>query len=53
MSEAVIAIENLSKKYLLGHRNGRGSQSRDSLRDVMAREARNFVRKAVDVVRGR
>jgi ABC-type polysaccharide/polyol phosphate transport system ATPase subunit len=53
MSEAIITVENLSKKYLLGHRTGRGSQSRDTLRDVMAREVRNFVRKAADVVRGR
>ncbi|MGP0094555.1 MAG: ABC transporter ATP-binding protein [Xanthobacteraceae bacterium] len=45
----VISIENLSKRYLVGH------QSRErytALRDVIAREARNFTRKALDAFRG-
>jgi lipopolysaccharide transport system ATP-binding protein len=51
MSDAVITVENLSKKYLLGHRFG--EQGHDTLRDVITREAHNFARKAVDVLQGR
>lgn len=54
MSDAIITVENLSKRYLLGHRSREGGSDRyTALRDVIAREARNFVRKAVDVSRGR
>lgn len=52
MSENAIVVENLSKRYLIGHRFA----SRDkwsTLRDVVGRELHNFVRKAADVVRGR
>ena len=52
MSDTIIAVENLSKSYLVGHQ----SSPRDSytaLRDVIAREARNFTRKTLDLVRGR
>jgi hypothetical protein len=54
MSDAIITVENLSKKYLVGHQSG--SQSRPNytaLRDVIGRETRNVARKTVDVVRGR
>jgi lipopolysaccharide transport system ATP-binding protein len=52
MSDVVISVENLSKRYLVGHRLGeRGRYT--ALRDVIAREARNFIRKAVDAFRGR
>ncbi len=52
MSENAIIVENLFKRYLIGHRFA----SRDkwsTLRDVVGREIRNFTRKAADVVRGR
>src|SRR5438132_7065987 len=52
MSDIVIAAENLSKSYLVG----RLSVEREryiALRDVIAREARNFARKGLDFVRGR
>jgi lipopolysaccharide transport system ATP-binding protein len=52
MSYAVITVENLSKRYLVGHRSGEEG-SYKTLRDVVAREAHNFARKAVDVFRGR
>src|ERR1700755_2377713 len=52
MLDAVITVENLSKRYLLGHRSGEEGPYR-TMRDVIAREARNFARKAVDVFRGR
>jgi lipopolysaccharide transport system ATP-binding protein len=51
---AVITVENLSKRYLLGHRASGGGHSPDaSLRDAIVRTARNAVRKTSDVVRGR
>jgi lipopolysaccharide transport system ATP-binding protein len=54
MSDAVIAVENLSKRYLLGHKSGeQGVYHYTALRDIIGREARNFLRKAVDVFRGR
>jgi homopolymeric O-antigen transport system ATP-binding protein len=54
MSENAIVVENLSKRYLIGHRLSAGGQYKyTSLRDVIGREIINFVRKAGDVVRGR
>jgi lipopolysaccharide transport system ATP-binding protein len=54
MSDAIITVENLSKKYLVGHQSGSQSRSNyTALRDVIGREIRNVARKTVDVVRGR
>jgi len=54
MSDAVITVENLSKRYLIGHTSGGGgAYGYTALRDVLGREARNFGRKAVDLLRGR
>ena len=53
MSDAVISVENLSKRYLIGHTSGEAGRYRyTALRDVLGREARNFARKAVDLFRG-
>jgi ABC-type polysaccharide/polyol phosphate transport system ATPase subunit len=52
MSETIITVENLSKRYLVGHQSAQRS-GQSTLRDMIAREARNFARKAVDAVRGR
>jgi lipopolysaccharide transport system ATP-binding protein len=52
MSNTVISVERLSKRYLVGHRSVE-RQRYTALRDVITREARNFARKTVDVVRGR
>jgi lipopolysaccharide transport system ATP-binding protein len=52
MSDIIIAAENLSKSYLVGHQSAQ-RESYTALRDVVAREARNFARKAVDAVCGR
>ena len=49
MPDPVIAVETLSKRYLVGHKTARS----DTLRDAVAREAHNFTRKAIDLVRGR
>ena len=54
MSENVIVVENLSKRYLIGHRFSSGGQYKyTALRDVIGHEISNFARKAADVVRGR
>ena len=53
MSENVIVVENLSKRYLIGHRSSPGRSKYTTLRDVIGRETRNFVRKAADFVGGR
>jgi iron complex transport system ATP-binding protein len=52
MSDIAIAVENLSKSYLIGHQASQ-REPYTALRDVIAREARNFVRKATDAFRGR
>jgi ABC-type polysaccharide/polyol phosphate transport system ATPase subunit len=54
MSQSAIVVENLSKRYLIGHRLASGGKYKyTALRDVIGRETRNFARKALDVVRGR
>ena len=52
MSEVAIAVENLSKSYLIGHQ-GSQREPYTALRDVIARETRNFARKGLNFVRGR
>jgi len=51
MSDVVIRAEGLGKSYLIGHESER--ERYVALRDVIARGARNLVRTAGDVVRGR
>lgn len=54
MSDNAIVVENLSKRYVVGHRTANGSRFKYvALRDVLSREAHNFIRKATDLVRGR
>src|SRR5215207_8863597 len=52
MPDTVINVENLSKSYLVGHEWARRERY-TALREVIAREARNFFRKAADVLHGR
>ena len=52
MSEPAITVESLSKRYLVGHQFARQAH-RLTFRDMMAREVRNFARKALDLVHGR
>ena len=52
MSETVISVQNFSKCYLVGHQSAQRDH-RATLREVITREAGNFTRKAVDLVRGR
>jgi ABC-type polysaccharide/polyol phosphate transport system ATPase subunit len=49
--DVVIRVEDLSKKYLIGHELER--ERYVALRDVVARSAKNAWRKSVDMVRGR
>jgi lipopolysaccharide transport system ATP-binding protein len=51
MSDIVISVENLSKRYLIGHQSVQRERYK-ALRDIIGREARNFARKAVDLLRG-
>src|SRR5277367_2180063 len=54
MSEAVIAVENLSKRYLVEHKPaGQDHKRYTALRDVVGHELRNFACRAIDVARGR
>ena len=52
MAKTIITVDNLSKRYLVGHRSPR-RESYVTLREAFSREVRNFTRKAVDLVRGR
>jgi len=49
MHNNVITVENLSKRYLLGHRE----QQHVTFRDMLTREAKNFARKSLDLAHGR
>jgi lipopolysaccharide transport system ATP-binding protein len=54
MSETVIAVENVSKRYILEHTPGAlGYKRYTALRDVIGDEARNFARKVLGTARGR
>ena len=54
MSGTVIRVENLSKSYSVGHKSvDQGYKRYAALRDVIGQEARNIVRNAVNIVRGR
>src|SRR5580704_15832991 len=49
MSNNVITVENLSKRYLVGHRE----RQQYTLREMLTQEAKNFARKAIDLAHGR
>jgi lipopolysaccharide transport system ATP-binding protein len=54
MSEVVIAVENLSKRYVIEHTSeNQGYKRYTALRDVIGDEIRNFARKALGAARGR
>jgi homopolymeric O-antigen transport system ATP-binding protein len=50
MSNNVITVENLSKRYLVGHSE---HQQHTTFREMLTREAKNFARKAIDLAHGR
>lgn len=47
-----ISVENLSKRYLVGHNLDQSKQD-NALRDVIARSTRNLIRKTFDMFQGR
>lgn len=51
MSDIVIRVEGLGKKYIIGHETRRERYT--ALRDVIARRVQDFRRKAGDMVHGR
>jgi lipopolysaccharide transport system ATP-binding protein len=51
MSDRVIRIENLGKKYLIGHQAERGAYT--ALRDVLIQNARGLWHKTRDLVQGK
>lgn len=54
MPETAILVEDLSKRYIIGHRVASGGQYKyKALRDIIGREVNNFARKAADFMRGR
>lgn len=52
MSNPIISVEHLSKRYLVGHQSAR-NQGYTALRDVLARNARNLLRTTRDMFTGR
>jgi lipopolysaccharide transport system ATP-binding protein len=53
MPTPIITVENVSKRYLIGHRSERGHYKYLALRDIVAHELRNAAGKAIDLLRGR
>jgi lipopolysaccharide transport system ATP-binding protein len=54
MLEPAIVVENLSKRYLVGHKTDRqGPHNYTALRDVIAHGVRSFARNTADVLHGR
>ena len=51
-SDNAITVENLSKCYLVGHSKAQ-NEGYTALRDVLARNARNFARKTRDLLQGK
>lgn len=51
-AEPVIRVENLSKRYLVGHQAAHGARY-NSLREIISRNARDLARKTADMFRGR
>ncbi|MDK3159969.1 polysaccharide ABC transporter ATP-binding protein [Kamptonema cortianum] len=52
MSDTVIKVENLGKKYLIGHQAAKGPQH-NALRDVWMEQVRSLIRKTGDMFHGR
>jgi lipopolysaccharide transport system ATP-binding protein len=52
MSDTAIFVENLSKNYLIGHESAQRDRGM-ALREVIGREAHNFLRKAKDLFHGK
>ena len=54
MSQSAVIVENLSKRYMIGHqRSSSGTKYKSTIREIISHELTNLARKAVDVARGR
>jgi ABC-type polysaccharide/polyol phosphate transport system ATPase subunit len=54
MSESSIVVEELSKRYLIGHQLSFSRERyKNTIREIIVRQISNIARKATDVVRGR
>jgi lipopolysaccharide transport system ATP-binding protein len=54
MPDAIITVDNPSKKYLIGHKAGGDTHYRYvTLREIVGSEVRNLARKTIETVRGR
>jgi lipopolysaccharide transport system ATP-binding protein len=53
VSDTIITVENLSKSYWVGHKFAGQGRHGETFREAVGREARNILRNAVNVVRGR
>lgn len=53
VSDTVITVENLSKSYLVGHKFAGQGRHGETFREAIGREARNIVRNAGNILRGR
>src|SRR5215469_9069273 len=53
MHDTVIAVENLSKSYLVGHKSAGQGRQGDTFREVIGRGGRTVVRNVVNIIRGR
>lgn len=52
MSDIAIKVENLGKSYTIGHNTHEG-ESYTALRDVIVRDAKNFIRTTRDMLQGK
>ena len=53
MSDTIIKVENLAKRYLIGHQSAGGTDSYQSLRETLVRHGKSLARKTLDMARGR
>lgn len=54
MSQSAVIIENLSKRYLIGHQfSSSGKRYKSTIREIIGYELKKIGRKAADVARGR
>jgi lipopolysaccharide transport system ATP-binding protein len=51
MSDTIISVENISKRYLVGHRSLQREHA--TFREMIAQEVHNFARNTLDLVHGR
>jgi len=53
ISDTVIKVEKLGKKYLIGHQTAKGAKQYTALRDVIAQNAQSYWQKTKDLFQGK